>query len=125
MFFFFFFQAEDGIRDLYVTGVQTCALPIWIDSAVIGGRVRVGVGLERPAVLREGILSDRIRKEKKAVDSEGDAGGASLISLVRGVFLRARAEQHQERQRHEEPKERFADHGHLSRSAPSRPPKSG
>src|SRR5690554_7080716 len=25
----FFFQAEDGIRDLYVTGVQTCALPIW------------------------------------------------------------------------------------------------
>src|SRR5690349_25101736 len=28
-FFFFFFQAEDGIRDLYVTGVQTCALPIF------------------------------------------------------------------------------------------------
>src|SRR2546421_2634815 len=27
-FFFFFFQAEDGIRDLIVTGVQTCALPI-------------------------------------------------------------------------------------------------
>src|SRR3989475_12108518 len=28
-FFFFFFQAEDGIRDLTVTGVQTCALPIY------------------------------------------------------------------------------------------------
>src|SRR5216683_6954610 len=28
LFFFFFFQAEDGIRDLIVTGVQTCALPI-------------------------------------------------------------------------------------------------
>src|SRR5476651_2714085 len=26
---FFFFQAEDGIRDIGVTGVQTCALPIW------------------------------------------------------------------------------------------------
>src|SRR5690348_15116767 len=26
---FFFFQAEDGIRDGRVTGVQTCALPIW------------------------------------------------------------------------------------------------
>src|SRR2546427_9624254 len=26
---FFFFQAEDGIRDLTVTGVQTCALPIF------------------------------------------------------------------------------------------------
>src|SRR6266566_7540327 len=28
-FFFFFFQAEDGIRDYKVTGVQTCALPIF------------------------------------------------------------------------------------------------
>src|SRR2546430_8953405 len=30
---FFFFQAEDGIRDLTVTGVQTCALPIWCRPA--------------------------------------------------------------------------------------------
>src|SRR5205823_8671499 len=30
VFFFFFFQAEDGIRDKLVTGVQTCALPILI-----------------------------------------------------------------------------------------------
>src|SRR2546429_6411810 len=28
--FFFFFQAEDGIRDVAVTGVQTCALPIYL-----------------------------------------------------------------------------------------------
>src|SRR5690606_40484411 len=28
--FYFFFQAEDGIRDFHVTGVQTCALPIYI-----------------------------------------------------------------------------------------------
>src|SRR2546430_4424450 len=27
-----FFQAEDGIRDLTVTGVQTCALPIWLEG---------------------------------------------------------------------------------------------
>src|SRR5206468_5313296 len=32
--FFFFFQAEDGIRDLIVTGVQTCALPISAELAV-------------------------------------------------------------------------------------------
>src|SRR5258707_10748898 len=31
-FFFFFFQAEDGIRDIGVTGVQTCALPILTGS---------------------------------------------------------------------------------------------
>src|SRR3989440_7299750 len=30
--FFFFFQAEDGIRDLIVTGVQTCALPIFCEQ---------------------------------------------------------------------------------------------
>src|SRR2546430_5382325 len=34
---FFFFQAEDGIRDLTVTGVQTCALPI------LGGEVLLGL----------------------------------------------------------------------------------
>src|SRR3989454_5486989 len=42
--FFFFFQAEDGIRDYKVTGVQTCALPIlfarmgtanWITNAMV------------------------------------------------------------------------------------------
>src|SRR5256885_3053039 len=32
--FFFFFQAEDGIRDYKVTGVQTCALPIWLDQGL-------------------------------------------------------------------------------------------
>src|SRR5687768_17752772 len=36
----FFFQAEDGIRDVAVTGVQTCALPIWAvvsrDGAAVG-----------------------------------------------------------------------------------------
>src|SRR5258708_27858068 len=31
-FFIFFFQAEDGIRDDLVTGVQTCALPIYVDG---------------------------------------------------------------------------------------------
>src|SRR3712207_7796672 len=31
--FFFFFQAEDGIRDIGVTGVQTCALPIFTGKA--------------------------------------------------------------------------------------------
>src|SRR6266566_5904827 len=37
-FFFFFFQAEDGIRDYKVTGVQTCALPILVQAGVADGR---------------------------------------------------------------------------------------
>src|SRR5207302_6694002 len=35
---FFFFQAEDGIRDFHVTGVQTCALPILHDVRRAGRR---------------------------------------------------------------------------------------
>src|SRR2546421_5817120 len=34
--FFFFFQAEDGIRALIVTGVQTCALPIYPSRRSLG-----------------------------------------------------------------------------------------
>ena len=34
--FFFFFQAEDGIRDDLVTGVQTCALPIYRHLRIAG-----------------------------------------------------------------------------------------
>src|SRR6266850_5034603 len=37
--FFFFFQAEDGIRDYKVTGVQTCALPI-LPRALAAGMTR-------------------------------------------------------------------------------------
>src|SRR5258707_1592505 len=33
----FFFQAEDGIRDIGVTGVQTCALPICLSDFYFGG----------------------------------------------------------------------------------------
>src|SRR2546429_1208845 len=45
--FFFFFQAEDGIRDVAVTGVQTCALPICqrelaVRSALGANRTRLG-----------------------------------------------------------------------------------
>src|SRR5258708_14563137 len=38
LYLFFFFQAEDGIRDDLVTGVQTCALPIW--SSLMSSAVR-------------------------------------------------------------------------------------
>src|SRR2546430_11991361 len=43
--FFFFFQAEDGIRDLTVTGVQTCALPI--SRTVTLARIPVSFGKQK------------------------------------------------------------------------------
>src|SRR2546430_11468040 len=47
-----FFQAEDGIRDWTVTGVQTCALPIYYDDNLVGAIERVTDHLPaRPAHL--------------------------------------------------------------------------
>src|SRR5699024_8906306 len=45
--FFFFFQAEDGIRDRNVTGVQTCALPISPDKDIGTARKWVEEGIEK------------------------------------------------------------------------------
>src|SRR2546430_16548809 len=49
---FFFFQAEDGIRDLTVTGVQTCALPIYHR----GGPLRPGARDRRHGAPAQGMM---------------------------------------------------------------------
>src|SRR5690348_17715036 len=60
-FFFFFFQAEDGIRDGRVTGVQTCALPIFLYKSIcischalppVGGAI---LGANNPSLIRQAI----------------------------------------------------------------------
>src|SRR5437867_7567752 len=70
--FFFFFQAEDGIRDRTVTGVQTCALPICglrllladgfdrvlLGSLVPGGRLSLVRFLGAEAGRRRGLLAE-------------------------------------------------------------------
>src|SRR3989440_6526441 len=83
--FFFFFQAEDGIRDLIVTGVQTCALPIWniaqfcvnpevaVDSArrLAGGETLRNVEIRmrhRDGSIRHGLLSaNALFEDRKSV----------------------------------------------------------
>src|SRR3712207_8267876 len=52
--FVFFFQAEDGIRDIGVTGVQTCALPI---SAVAGANLRA-LGVPGAVMLADATALD-------------------------------------------------------------------
>src|SRR2546430_16816131 len=44
---YFFFQAEDGIRDLTVTGVQTCALPICVPLVSATGSVAMGLNVAK------------------------------------------------------------------------------
>ena len=46
----FFFEAEDGIRYRYVTGVQTCALPIFM-SLIVFGSLTASVMIAVPAIL--------------------------------------------------------------------------
>src|SRR5437762_9393570 len=68
----FFFQAEDGIRDTSVTGVQTCALPIW-------GRRLAAKGARR---------SDRLRARESSLPGrcDGPAGrGSGCRGTGRGV----------------------------------------
>src|SRR2546428_8954212 len=77
---FFFFQAEDGIRDLIVTGVQTCALPIsraptlglttrnLTVSAAETNACVMATATERPAV--GPITMTRSRSEERRVGKE-------------------------------------------------------
>src|SRR5215211_8772596 len=88
--FFFFFQAEDGIRDHCVTGVQTCALPILLGGAAARGGVG---GRALPAGRR------RAREGARALDpgkgarppARAPAGGVALArgDLRVGPGLRA------------------------------------
>src|SRR3989442_4918434 len=62
--FFFFFQAEDGIRDADVTGVQTCALPICLpvpQRAIVKGdalSVSIAAASIVAKVARDGIMRE-------------------------------------------------------------------
>src|SRR5690606_40519306 len=76
-----FFQAEGGIRDFHVTGVQTCALPIWGGRALgCFARVAAGGGAEE---LRQ--LEDAVGEGVVA------AGRGAGVAGQRLRFLRGRA----------------------------------
>src|SRR6266496_734888 len=71
----FFFQAEDGIRDLYVTGVKTCALPISHDHAGQPARERAltPVTAQVPEAAQWGSHSDRSSTPDPDADPAADA----------------------------------------------------
>src|ERR1022692_3085415 len=71
VFFFFFFQAEDGIRDYKVTGVQTCALPIYDGEADIGN----DKGKQRAQGFQAGPTGEGVDRDH-GEDADQDVSGA-------------------------------------------------
>src|SRR5690606_40839088 len=101
-----FFQAEDGIRDFHVTGVQTCALPIWslcyVDDLVEGilrlvlsaetGPVNIGnpeeVTVRELAELIQDVVGNHpgieyIPRDRKSVVEGADAKGVEREEMHR------------------------------------------
>src|SRR5436189_6015430 len=74
MSFVFFFQAEDGIRDTSVTGVQTCALPISLDWAALDCPARdqggEPTGRSRIYLGSDGVMVPHVTQEEKQTRSE-------------------------------------------------------
>src|SRR5439155_12359925 len=75
---FFFFQAEDGIRDGHVTGVQTCALPIYeyIDARrCTHRRVSPAVEMQRTAKYRRCVSDRSVRPSNTGGEALGEGDG--------------------------------------------------
>src|SRR2546430_10758547 len=82
---FFFFQAEDGIRDLTVTGVQTCALPIYLSFQTTEQDIR-SLFEVHGSVDRVNIVTDRDSGQPRGFgfvemtnNAEGDRDRKSVV----------------------------------------------
>src|SRR5207244_10891086 len=90
----FFFQAEDGIRDDLVTGVQTCALPIW-DGSVLASTFSDDEGGRRMAEAAQELLA--------AAEQTGGSGQPLRSEERRvGKECRSRRAREKEKERREE-----------------------
>src|SRR2546430_13337074 len=92
---FFFFQAEDGIRDLTVTGVQTCALPIFLTIprsllALFGmtDPVVVGLGVQLLSFLSvSGLFVTVALTYTGGLQGTGDTRSPLYISIVSQIVV--------------------------------------
>src|SRR5258707_10138778 len=81
LFFFFFFQAEDGIRDIGVTGVQTCALPISLYDSTFNVFFKL-----KYVKLYEAMLATPMRPAEVAL---GEIGWALLRGCLYAIAFRS------------------------------------
>src|SRR5690606_18692297 len=83
--FYFFFQAEDGIRDFHVTGVQTCALPI-LGNVIIKKPATSGMENRKTIVLQSHL--DMVHQKNN--DTNFDFNTQGIDMYVDGDWVRAR-----------------------------------
>src|SRR5690606_15350895 len=89
--FCFFFQAEDGIRDFHVTGVQTCALPISISVSV---PLFLFINVAKMSVLQTPSLIDIIQNVTESFNSRKViidcvlGGSTSVLMSLADIFVR-------------------------------------
>src|SRR5256885_11814375 len=76
---FFFFQAEDGIRDYKVTGVQTCALPIWGPRGLVGHTFPSAPALRHTRPVSRKRKPDCSARRDSLDPDELLAGGAAVL----------------------------------------------
>src|SRR5438445_5291451 len=87
---FFFFQAEDGIRDIGVTGVQTCALPIWRNHRAYPSLHRSLHGREIWRPVRGGFAVYRLARTDKIISqSANQARTADVPNGMEIVLVRS------------------------------------
>src|SRR2546429_7426049 len=86
-FVFFFFQAEDGIRDVAVTGVQTCALPICTGPA---RRRRVVAGRGRCAAVAAAGRGDRdVEIGRASCRERGEISVVAVSLKKKKIYVKA------------------------------------
>src|SRR5256885_2996838 len=83
LFIFFFFQAEDGIRDYKVTGVQTCALPICLSEERADQRLNLEAQKIALAERRVKLLEENQQSAKEKLSAVVAKGGLSPETLDR------------------------------------------
>ena len=90
LFIFFFFQAEDGIRDDLVTGVQTCALPISLMLHTVSMVLEEDFGeihtLEHPSLAAPLLESNEIKVILLDMNfAIGDSDGAEGLAWIKRI----------------------------------------
>src|SRR5256885_15725512 len=83
---FFFFQAEDGIRDYKVTGVQTCALPICAQVTVFDASAGQ-LAQDRYVAEREGLALTCVQGDMRDLGVFADAGFDVIFHPISNLYV--------------------------------------